>query len=121
MPDESSTFHMPSKKIVKEMQLYRDINNPSYWYGGDKLVFMDPSLSIDTQPCALINKKVFCKWLNENGYALIWLIGGEKQLFTHNADKFYGRLVYSALYSMDGNGNITGENWTEKEFPNSRW
>ncbi len=117
MPDESSTFYMPSKKIVKEMQLYRDINNPSYWYGGDKLVFMDPSLSIDTQPCALMNKKVFCKWLNENGFALLWLIGGEKQLFTHNADKFYGRLVYSALYSMDGNGNITGENWTEKELP----
>ncbi len=121
MPDESSTFYMPSKKSVKEMQLYRDTNNPSYWYNGENLVFMDPSLRIDTQSCALINKKAFCKWLSENGYVLLWLIGGEKQLFTHNVDKFYGRLVYSALYSMDGNGNITGENWTEKGLPNSRW
>lgn len=121
MPDESSRFYMPSKKIVKEMQLYRDINNPSYWYNGDKVVFMDPSLEIDTQPCALISKEVLRKWLSENGYVLLWLIGGEKQLFTHRVEKFYGRLVYSAMYSMDGNGNIKGENWTEKELPNSRW
>lgn len=120
MPDESSRFYMPSKKIVKEMHLYKDISKPSYWYNGNNVVFMDPSIQIDTQPCALINKEVFCKWLSENNYVLVWLIGGEKQLFTHDIGKFYGRLVYSALYSMDGSGNIIGENWTEKELPNSR-
>lgn len=119
MYDESSTFYMPSKKIVNEMQLYRDISKPSYWYSGEKVVFMDPSVQIDTQPCALISKEVLCKWLNKNNYILLWLIGGEKQLFTHDIEKFYGRLIYSALYSMDGNGTITGENWIEKELPNS--
>lgn len=117
MPDEYSSFYMPSKKIVREMQLYRDIYNPSHWFKDGKLLFMDPSLKIDTQPCALINKNIFCKWLYDNGYVIVWLIGGEKQLFTHDIDKFYGSLVYSALYSMDGNGNITGENWTENELP----
>ena len=121
MPDESSTFLMPSKKIVNEMKLYKDINNPSNWYYGDRLAFMDPSLQMDTQSCALIDKEIFCRWLSENGYVLIWLIGGEKQLFTHNVEKFYGRLVYGGLYSMDGNGIIVGEQWTEKELPNSKW
>lgn len=121
MPNESSTFYMPSKKLVNEMQLYRDINKPSYWYNEGKVVFMDPSLQIDTQPCALMSKEVLCKWLSENNYVLLWLIGGEKQLFTHDVEKFYGRLVYSALYSIDGKGNITGESWTEKELPNSSY
>ena len=117
MPDEYSEFLMPSKKIVQEMKLYRNLKNPSHWYNVDKLVFWDPGLECDTQSCALINKEVFCKWLNEHGYVLIWLIGGEKQLFTQHADKFYGRLIYNGLYSMNGNGNITGENWTDKELP----
>lgn len=95
--------------------MHEDVSEYSNWFKGDKIVFMDPSPNTDTQPYALINKKAFCRWLNENGYALIWIIGGEKQLFTHNIDKFYGRLVYSALYSMDGSGNIIGENWSKNE------
>lgn len=119
MPDESTVFFMPSKKIVNELDLHRDINYPSHWFQNDRLIFVDPGLEYNTQPCALINKKVFCKWLSENGYALVWLIGGEKQLFTRHADKFFGRQVYSGLYSIDGTGNIIGESWSENELPNS--
>jgi hypothetical protein len=38
-------------------------------------------------------------WLDENGLEIIWLIGGEKQLFAYSArGKFYGRLIYSGLF-----------------------
>ncbi|WP_252225499.1 hypothetical protein [Clostridium sp. ZBS2] len=114
---EHNNFYMPSKKILNDMNLNKDINNPSYWYKDSKLIFMDPVFEYNTQPCALIKKDIMCQWLNENDYVLLWLIGGEKQLFSIDVDKFYGRLVYSAFYFMDGSGEIKGEIWTEKELP----
>ncbi|AQR96144.1 NACHT domain-containing protein [Clostridium saccharoperbutylacetonicum] len=114
---EHNNFYMPSKKIVNEMNINNDINTPNCWYKDGKLIFMDPVFEYNTQPCALIKKDIMCQWLNENDYVLLWLIGGEKQLFTIDVDKFYGRLVYSAFYSMDGSGKIEGEIWTEEEKP----
>lgn len=114
---EHNNFYMPSKKIVNDMNINNDINTPSYWFKDDNLIFMDPVFDYSTQPCALIKKDIMCQWLSENDYVLLWLIGGEKQLFTIDVDKFYGRLVYSAFYSMDGSGEIEGQIWTEEEHP----
>ena len=50
---------------------------------------------------------------------LAWLIGGEKQLFTSYASKFYGRLVFSGLYSLDDDG-VVGEMWFQKELGKDR-
>lgn len=54
--------------------MHEDLAKYSNWFKGDKIVFMDSSANIDTQPCSLINKKAFCRWINENGDALIWII-----------------------------------------------
>lgn len=73
-------------------------------------------MNADTQPCSLIQKDILSKWLYDYGYCLIWLISGGKQVFAHNVEKFYGRVVYNDLYSMDGCGNIAGKGWTENEL-----
>ena len=52
----------------------------------------------------------------ENDMEIIWLIGGEKQIFSSGADKFYGRLNYSDLFRFE-NGRPTGKVWFEKERP----
>lgn len=117
MEDEHSSFYMPSKKIVQEIGLTKNKENPGEWMKDGTAVFRDPGLDINTQSCALFHKEVFCEWLKASGYMLIWLIGGEKQLFTPHARHFFGRLNYSGLYYMGGDGVIAGENWSEPEKP----
>ena len=117
MEDESSSFYMPSKKIIEEMELKNNKEKPGEWMKDNAVVFRDPGLDINTQSCALFEKKAFCEWLKDNDYVLIWLIGGEKQLFTSHVTHFFGRLNYNCLYYMDGEGIIKGETWTEQEQP----
>ncbi|BCJ98460.1 NACHT domain-containing protein [Anaerocolumna chitinilytica] len=117
MEDETSSFYMPSKKIIEEMGLTNNKENPGEWMKDNIAVFRDPSLDVNTQPCALFEKKAFCEWLNKNDYVLIWLIGGEKQLFSPHVTKFFGRLNYNYLYCMDGKGNINSDTWIEQEAP----
>lgn len=117
MEDENSSFYMPSKKIIEEVGLTNNKENPGEWMKNNVVVFRDPGLDVNTQPCALFEKKVFCEWLKNNDYVLIWFIGGEKQLFTPHVTHFFGRLNYNCLYYMDGEGNIKGETWTEQEIP----
>lgn len=117
MEDEYSSFYMPSKKIIEEIELTKNKENPGEWLKNNVVVFKDPGLGINTQSCALFNKEVFCNWLKRNGYMLIWLIGGEKQLFTPHVRHFFGRLNYNGFYYMDGDGIINGEIWTEPEKP----
>ncbi|HHV13084.1 MAG TPA: hypothetical protein GXX75_22685 [Clostridiales bacterium] len=117
MEDENSSFYMPSKKIIEEVGLTNNKENPGEWMKNNVVVFRDPGLNINTQSCALFEKKVFCEWLKNNNYILICLIGGEKQLFTPHITHFFGRLNYNCLYYMDGEGNIKGETWTEQEKP----
>ena len=74
-------------------------------------------MEVSTQSCALFEKETFCQWLRDNDYVLIWLIGGEKQLFTSHSTHFFGRLNLNSLYYMDGEGIIKGELWTEQEKP----
>lgn len=117
MPNESSNFYLPSRKIINELGLTRDITMPTKWHSKKGLCFWDPSIEYDCHPKGLISKEELCEWLRCNNYILVWLIGGEKQLFTHNVERFYGRLTYSAMYFMGGDGMITGKMWTEKQLP----
>lgn len=117
MEDESLSFYMPSKKIIEEVGLTKNKENPGEWKKNNIVVFKDPGLEVSTQSCALFEKETFCQWLRDNDYVLIWLIGGEKQLFTSHSTHFFGRLNLNSLYYMDGEGIIKGELWTEQEKP----
>jgi hypothetical protein len=94
-----------------------DLKNVSQWLNkAQKIVFFDPSIKEKGNSCALIHKDSFFNWLEENDLQLIWLIGGEKQLFTYMATKFYGRLIYSGFYTLDIEG-ISEKMWFDREVP----
>lgn len=81
-------------------------------------VFIDPSAKEAGPSYALIRSEILEVWLDKNDLQLIWLIGGEKQLFTCMASKFYGRLVYSGIYTIT-NAELGGEMWfIEEPGPN---
>jgi len=79
-----------------------------------ELIFIDPSVINEGPSYGLIRKDIIDQWLEDNELLIVWLIGGEKQLFTNRADKFYGRLVYSGVFTLINN-EVEGEMWFEEE------
>lgn len=113
--DSSLDFYMPAADLVTDMKLLRSKRNFGAWINGQgETIFLDPSIAENGPSFALIKKDVFCEWLEKNGFEILWLIGGEKQLFQSYSDTFYGRLVYNALYRLE-KGKLVGSIWFNKE------
>ena len=94
------------------------MNNNDFgsWKNDNEVIFCDPSVKQYGPSYALMDSQRLDEWLDKNGLDILWLIGGEKQLFSH-MDKFYGRLVYSGLF-RSVKGLPTGSLWFEREDPN---
>jgi hypothetical protein len=98
--DSSLSFYLPAKELVRSMGLRRTTGDNGSWENDDGVIFRDPSLMENGPGYALIESKQLDNWLNDEDLAILWLIGGEKQLFSHNSDKFYGRLTFSVMYRL---------------------
>lgn len=113
----SINFRLPSPQLVENLNLKRKALTVNEWVDSTgNLVFYDPSLYAEGPSFALCRKDILGKWLQDNGYRLIWLIGGEKQLFTESTHHFYGRLNFNAFFSLKDDG-IEGEVWSTKLEP----
>ena len=98
--DSSLSFYLPAKELVRSMGLRRTIDDNGSWENDDGVIFKDPSLMENEPSYALIRSQQLDEWLNNEDLAILWLIGGEKQLFSHNSDRFYGRLTFNAMYRL---------------------
>lgn len=108
-------FYMPSPKLINDLGLINDNINPGTWKSkSGELIFSDPSVVNEGPSYGLIRKDKIQYWLKENNLLLVWLIGGEKQLFTYDSSKFYGRLVFNAMFTLLDD-EVKGEIWFEEE------
>lgn len=85
--DQSISMYLPNSLLIKELGLKPTLENFSSWgnYRND-VVFLDPSEREKGPSAALINATVLDDWLLKNDLELIWLIGGEKQIFNSKGD-----------------------------------
>lgn len=113
--DSLNYVYLPTKILIDELDLssLQDLNH--FWVdkNGD-IAFIDPSMQEVGPAYALIKSQLLKEWLNKNDLQLIWLVGGEKQLFTENVSEFYGRLVFSGVYTLIDD-QIQGGTWFIKE------
>ena len=98
--NNSLSFYLPAKELVRSLSLRRTAGDNGSWENNDGVIFRDPSLMEKGPGYALIRNQQLDEWLNSEDLAILWLIGGEKQLFSHDSDRFYGRLTFSALYRL---------------------
>lgn len=119
--DHSLSFYLPAKELVESLDLRRTDNDFGAWENDGGVIFCDPSIKKYGPSYALMDSQKLGEWLDENGLDILWLIGGEKQLFSpgFGAGNFYGRLIYSGLFRLV-NGVPTGSLWFEKEEPRER-
>ena len=98
--EDSLSFYLPAKELAWSMGLRRTIDDNGSWENDDKVIFKDPSLMENGPSYALISSQHLDEWLNNEDLAILWLIGGEKQLFSHNSDRSYGQLTFSVMYRL---------------------
>ncbi|GAA0431319.1 hypothetical protein GCM10008934_21020 [Virgibacillus salarius] len=113
--DETISLYLPNKQFVSDLGLNLKPYSSNLWLDMEgSTAFIDPSVNETGPSYGLIRSDLLDQWLEKNNLQIVWLVGGEKQLFTYMADKFYGRLVYSGLYTVS-NDNIDGEMWFIEE------
>ena len=111
--DSSLSLYMPAREMIEGMGLRRSMQNFGVWCDSKgEIIFQDPSIE-EGPSFALVRKDAFLTWLDENDLEILWLIGGEKQLFRHTRD-FYGRLVYNTLCRFE-DGEAKSEVWFEEQ------
>lgn len=113
--DRSISIYLPSKTLIAALDLKSESYGPGIWldkYG--EICFMDPSIKESGPSYGLIRSDVLESWLDENDLMLVWLIGGEKQLYTSRSDQFFGRLVYNGIFTKE-NGEIKSDTWFIEE------
>lgn len=115
--DSSLSFYLPAKELVEDMSLKRNGRGDGSWRNDDGEIFKDPSLMESGPSYALIRSQHYDEWLNKKGLATLWLIGGEKQLFSHDSSKFYGRLTYSTMYILVDGMLSGGSLWCSRTEP----
>ena len=109
--DRTLSIYLPAKELVDELGMERVLNEFGNWRAGEDNVFTDPSVGEYGPSYALMQTDVLNKWMAKNNLKLLWLIGGEKQLFASDLGscELFGRLVYSGVYWMENDcpvGNL---------------
>lgn len=116
--EDSLKIYMPAKEIIEGLNIFQDLNKTGYWIDSKQnLVFFDPSINEQGSPLALVQTQALYRWLEDNDLQLVWLIGGEKQLFTESASNFFGRLVFNGFYTLTENGIEGNDLWFNREEP----
>lgn len=115
--DETLSVYLPAKELVNELGMERVPNEFGNWGLGEDIVFTDPSVEEYGPSYALMQTDVLNKWMESNKLKILWLIGGEKQLFTSDfvSSEFFGRLVYSGAFWLENGRPVGNIHFCEEE------
>ena len=115
--DETLSIYMPAKELVDELGMERVPNQFGNWRVGEDIVFSDPSVEEYGPSYALMQTDALEEWMAKNDLKILWLIGGEKQLFASDlaSSEFYGRLVYSGVYWLEDNRPVGHLHFREED------
>ncbi len=100
--DETIKIYLPAKWIVENMCLrWNGVEGHFYDKRGNLIAF-DPSVRSPGPEALLINRDVFLKFLNDNGYDLLWTILGGKNIIGGRMfpEDWKGRLELTGTYRI---------------------
>lgn len=115
--EETLSIYLPAKELVNELAMERVPNEFGNWRVGEDIVFTDPSIEEYGPNYALMQTEALNEWMAKNKLKILWLIGGEKQLFASDlgSSEFFGRLVYSGVYWMENDRPVGSLHFRKEE------
>ena len=99
---ETINIYLPAKWIADNMGLRWHGVEGHFFNNKGNLIAFDPSIETSGPGALLINRDVFLKFLNDNGYDVLWTLLGEKNLIggDMSPESWKGRLELSGAYRM---------------------
>ena len=101
--DDAIHIYLPAKWIVDRMELSWNGIEGSFFDQDSKLIAFDPSVRAPGPGALLIKKEAFLKFLNANGYEILWTVLGEKNILgsASSREEWPGRLEISGAYRLE--------------------
>ena len=117
--ENTLSIYLPAKELIDDLGMKRAPNNFGSWQAGQNLVFFDPSINEYGPSYALIRENALREWMEKNGLKIMWLIGGQKQLFPSEIGtrKFFGNLIYNGIYWLEDNRPVGRGLYFERQMP----
>lgn len=103
--DDSINIYLPAKWLADHMGLRWNGVEGQFYNDKGHLIAFDPSIMTPGPGALLINWEVFIKFLNDNGYDVLWTILGEKNIIGSRmaAEDWKGRLKINGAYRIREN------------------
>lgn len=101
--EHTLSIYLPARELIDDLDMTRTPDNFGCWQVGQNMAFLDPSINEYGPSYALMSENVLNDWMTNNKLKIMWLVGGQKQLFSPDisASKFFGRLTYSGVYWLE--------------------
>lgn len=77
---DGARVSLPCKWLYEKMDLRNGDKESELVDKSGELIFQDPTFGTDAHTSLLANKKIFLKFLKDNGYDIVWTLLGEKQI-----------------------------------------
>ncbi|MBS4067095.1 MAG: ATP-binding protein [Sulfurimonas sp.] len=104
--DNSIEIRLPNKYLIEQMDLRQTLNDGEWVNQNGEVVFFDPTIKsccvspYNEDGVLVTDKKLLLEFLEKKGYALIWVMWGEKQV--KNSDLDNGKDDFLGIAEIDG-------------------
>ena len=107
--DDGISIYLPARWLVHHLGLQWNGVEGQFFDEDGNLIAFDPSVRVTGPGSLLISRDVLLKFLNDNGYDILWTIVGEKNIIGEMArDEWKGRLKLSGAYRIH-DGKLCGK------------
>jgi hypothetical protein len=111
--DESISIYLPTKWLVHNMDLRWNGTKGQFFDKDSNLIAFDPSVGTPGPGVLLIKRDVFLKFLDDNGYDILWTVLGRKNIIGEmTRDEWKGQLELNGTYRIQNDklcGKIIGQ------------
>ncbi len=115
-------IRVPCKEIVSGMNLSQSQRLGTFVNANGDEIIQDVAAESVEKSALLIKKRPFLKFLEENGYALLWITFGEKLLLgtAGGGQGFLGRLEVGGAHILSSEGRIFSHEYTNWSPPHTK-
>ncbi|MEZ0169498.1 hypothetical protein [Microvirga sp. TS319] len=120
--DETVTVRLPAPWILQSLGLRLvDGREPAFADASGVIRFFDPSTRDRGTSAALIDREHFLALLHREGLAALWVVAGEKSLYTqHGGEGFGGRAIFTSIYRIIDGQLKQAHRYTGRDEPSQK-